>query len=288
MKKKKFAGAAAFTILGMAAWRYQNHHIDIEHMEIQDERLPLPFDGFRIAHISDLHNTCFGIAQKKLLMPLRMGACDAICITGDLIDRRKTNAQNWQPALHFIEGAVKLCEVYYVPGNHEATSPLYPSLKQKLLEAGVHVLENSQLQLCRQQECISILGVKDPKFYPYDKTHYATCLHHLLCTVDSPYTILLAHRPEYFSLYHAEGCCLSLCGHAHGGQIILPNGQGIYAPDQGLFPSYQDGLYQQGNSYMVVSRGMGNSRAPLRIHNHPQLRFITLRKAKQQEKSELA
>ncbi len=91
----------------------------------------------------------------------------------------------------------------------------------------------------------------------------------------SAYTILLSHRPELFDVYHEAGIDLVLCGHAHGGQVRLPF-IGAFAPNQGFFPEYTAGLYRQGDTQMVVSRGLGNSSFPIRINNPPELVVITL------------
>lgn len=44
---------------------------------------------------------------------------------------------------------------------------------------------------------------------------------------------------------------------------------GLIALDQGFFPKYDGGLYTEGSTNMVVSRGIGNSIIPLRFNNRP-------------------
>lgn len=90
------------------------------------------------------------------------------------------------------------------------------------------------------------------------------------------YKILLSHRPEVFETYVDEGMNLVLSGHAHGGQVRIPFLGGLVAPNQGFFPEYDAGLYSEGETNMVVSRGVGNSIIPVRINNRPEILFITL------------
>ena len=71
---------------------------------------------------------------------------------------------------------------------------------------------------------------------------------------------------------------LVFCGHAHGGQFRLPGIGGLYAPGQGVFPKYTAGLYTMEATTMIVSRGLGNSLFPLRLHNCPELVAVTLKK----------
>ena len=93
------------------------------------------------------------------------------------------------------------------------------------------------------------------------------------------YTILLSHRPELFELYTTYNFDLVLSGHAHGGQWRIPGIlNGVYAPNQGLFPEYAGGEYQDNGTTMVVSRGLARETtlAP-RIFNRPELVIIDLK-----------
>ena len=65
-------------------------------------------------------------------------------------------------------------------------------------------------------------------------------------------------------------------GHAHGGQIRLPFIGGLVAPGQGFFPRYDCGVYREGDTSMVVSRGLGNSLFPVRIFNPPDVVLVKL------------
>jgi predicted MPP superfamily phosphohydrolase len=87
----------------------------------------------------------------------------------------------------------------------------------------------------------------------------------------SGFNLLLAHHPEYIGNYVCAGAGLVFSGHAHGGQFRLPLIGGLYAPGQGVLPTYDAGLYSLGNTQMIVSRGLGNSRFPFRLNNRPDL-----------------
>ena len=50
----------------------------------------------------------------------------------------------------------------------------------------------------------------------------------------------------------------------------------IAPPNQGLFPKYDAGLYTDGGTNMVVSRGIGNSIIPLRFNNRPEIVLVEL------------
>ena len=74
------------------------------------------------------------------------------------------------------------------------------------------------------------------------------------------YRLLMCHHPEMYRDYvSGRDIDLTLCGHAHGGQIQIA-GHGLYAPGQGFFPKLTHGLYDNGK--MLLSRGMTNGAKP--------------------------
>ena len=97
-----------------------------------------------------------------------------------------------------------------------------------------------------------------------------------LAEEEDGFTILLSHRPEYMDTYVDSGADLVFSGHAHGGQFRLPWLGGVIAPNQGLFPTYDGGMYEQDGTAMVVNRGIGNSIVPLRVNNRPEVVLVTL------------
>jgi predicted MPP superfamily phosphohydrolase len=93
---------------------------------------------------------------------------------------------------------------------------------------------------------------------------------------EDKYSILLSHRPELFHIYVDNNIDLVLSGHAHGGQFRIPFIGGIVAPNQGLFPKYDAGLFGEKETNMIVSRGIGNSIIPFRFNNPPEIIIIEL------------
>ncbi len=70
-----------------------------------------------------------------------------------------------------------------------------------------------------------------------------------------------------------------LSGHAHGGQWRIPFLlNGLYAPNQGLFPKYAGGRYDYENGTLIVSRGLARESTPMpRIFNRPELVIVDIR-----------
>ena len=236
--------------------------------------LPGAFEGFKIAHVSDLHNAVFGRKNEKLLLLIRAAEPDIIAITGDLIDSRHTDIDS---ALAFVEAAAEIAPVYYVTGNHESRLD-FDEIEPRLIAAGARVLRNEAEDIGRGGERIRLAGIDDPSFIRTGGTAEERAAAELeqLGDGDGTFTVLLAHRPELVEVYAEYGAGLVLSGHAHGGQVRLPLLGGLYAPGQGLLPEYDSGLYSLGETQMVVSRGLGNSVAPLRVNNRPELVIVTL------------
>ena len=278
-KKKIILFPVLMVVLAVfAVWIvWGNTALELNTYTVSSSKLPQSFDGYRIAHVSDLHNAEMGKDNEKLLTILRDAYPDMIAITGDLIDSRSTNVEI---ALNFIREAVKIAPCYYVTGNHEARVNEYGELKAGMEAAGVTVLEDVRTEISMEGETITLIGVNDPSYqtdylFGDSETVMNTKLEELH-TENDGYTILLSHRPELFDTYADHGMDLVLSGHAHGGQFRLPFIGGLVAPNQGLFPEYDAGIYTEGDTNMLVSRGVGNSILPFRINNRPEVILIEL------------
>ena len=279
-KKKKFILFAVLSavLVALIIWVvWGNAALELNAYTITSSQLPESFDGYRIAHISDLHNAQMGKDSEKLLTMLREADTDIIAITGDLIDSRNTNLAI---ALQFVQEAVKIAPCYYVTGNHEARVNEYSKLKSGLVSAGVIVLEDDSAEIGTDGESIILIGVNDPSFQTdYLLGDSETVMHSKLSELHTDgdgFTILLSHRPELFDTYVDHDIDLILSGHAHGGQFRIPFVGGVLAPNQGFFPEFDAGIYTDGNTNMLVSRGIGNSIFPFRVNNRPEVILIEL------------
>ena len=279
-KKRKsiILAVVAAILFALIAWIiWGNTALELNTYTVTSAKLPQSFDGYRIAHVSDLHNAEMGKDNETLLTMLRDADPDRIAITGDLIDSRNTDIE---VALQFVRAAVKIAPCYYVTGNHEARVNEYGELKAGMEAAGVTVLEDAKFEISIDGETIMLIGVNDPSYqtdylFGDTKTVMNTKLEELHTEQDR-FTILLSHRPELFETYVDHDLDLVLSGHAHGGQFRLPFIGGLVAPNQGFFPEYDAGIYTEGNTNMLVSRGIGNSILPFRINNRPEVILIEL------------
>ena len=195
-----------------------------------------------------------------------------------MIDSRNTDIDI---ALEFIQQALKIAPCYYVTGNHEARVAEYAELKKGMESAGVIILEDATAKINIADDTLTLIGVDDPSFQTdYMSGDSAALMSTKLMELHKnkyDFTILLSHRPELFEIYADNDIDLVFSGHAHGGQFRLPFFGGVIAPNQGLFPEFDSGIYTQGNTNMLVSRGVGNSILPFRINNRPEVILVELK-----------
>jgi predicted MPP superfamily phosphohydrolase len=313
MKSKKriaLAGVAALAAAGVAAKTVrflvsQTKDIQISEYLYRTDRIDEEFDGFRIANVSDLQSEYFGEMQRELLEIVEEAEPDIIVITGDLVDRTHTD---FMAATKAVSGLLKIAPVYYVNGNHEVRisetrmQPFYAELRQM----GVKVLLDESVIVIRGESHINVVGLSEFSIYgaralaegteEWEPTNAFTDLletlrsptsevehnevarkvRELCDKTDDAFTLLLAHEPQLVDAYAEGEPDLVMCGHAHGGQFRMPNGQGWFAPNQGALPKYTAGLYECGDGYMLVSRGLGNSVFPIRLNNRPEVTVMTL------------
>ena len=273
MKKlRKWLPAAVLLLVALAVYLiWGNCAVTVTEYTVTDDEIPAAFDGSRIVQVSDLHNTEFGKDNRRLLDKIKKARPDIIVLTGDLIDSYHTDVEI---AADFAREAAGIAPTYYVTGNHEHRIDDYVLLKAQLGAAGVELLENEKLSLERSGETVALLGVDDPTFTPGWTREKEAGIAEAAVAALSPgdgYSILLTHRPTFLPEYAACGVDLVFGGHMHGGQFRIPFLGGLYAPSYGFFPDYDAGMWTEGDTTMIVSRGLGNSAFPLRLNNPPEL-----------------
>lgn len=259
----------------------ENSMLRISEYAVASDKIPVSFDGFRIAQLSDLHGNTSPKSTQKLLREIRNIKPDSIVITGDFVDQW---IQDFCSLFRLVETLCKEFPVYFAYGNHEQELLVKKrhTFLQGLQERGVHILDNASVQFERNGETITFCGIRVPlRFYRWKNnglrkpTAFTKQKMETLVGQhdNSSFTVLLAHNPLLFETYADWGAELTLSGHVHGGMIRLPHFGGLLSPERKFFPKYSAGLYRIENKQMVVSAGLG--RYP-RLNNPPELVLITL------------
>ena len=232
--------------------------------------------------LADLHEICHGNNNSNLIAMVRDEKPDIIFIAGDMLVK---NGKGEEECLTLCKDLQKIANVYYAPGNHEVKLQLNEDIYSKIRGTGVSFLSNEYAKIDVNGDQLTVYGLDIPI------EHYLKCWKKKTLTtsdiiglfslnesndISKEIGILIAHNPEYFDLYEKFGAKLVLSGHNHGGIMRLPILGGVLAPSLRVFPKYDSGLFGQGNTKMVLSRGLGTHHIKFRFFNNPELSIINL------------
>ena len=276
MKKKtkiKLFLLSALILLNIVMNLFGNA-LQVEHYSLASDKLTKPV---RIVFITDLHNCTYGGAdQSGLWTNIQAEDPDLILFGGDVID--------WQGGTEHALQLMRLVrDVYpcaYAAGNHEGMREDSAAFYGEVEALGIPVLHGAYTDIEISEQKFRICGLIDAVNHPEQLK--------ASCESADPerYSILLAHQPEQLDDITAEcagkpGFDLVLSGHAHGGQWRIPMfaEQGLYAPDQGVFPVFTGGMRQSGSTVQIVSRGLAKPLRMIlipRICNRPELSVVDI------------
>ena len=257
------------------------HCFKVTHYHIDSPHFPGSGREMRIVYLSDLHNHEYGKGNRKLLKAVADVHPDLILAGGDMLVGKP--GHDYEKALRFVKQLVSFCPVFYANGNHEQRMKEYPgryrhsyeSYRKELQEAGVIFLENESMDFSvygvGEKETVRITGLEIP----------LSCYKHFCKGVLDPdkirqkigesdgqgYQILMAHNPSYVKEYKDWGADLILCGHLHGGIVRIPGLTGMISPASEWFPQYSGDLYREGDTAIVVSKGLGTHTVNIRFLN---------------------
>jgi predicted MPP superfamily phosphohydrolase len=275
-------------VLALGFWAFYSGLVVRTYPVISDK---IPQGSVRIVQISDLHSHIYGSDQQPLIDLVAAQQPDIIALTGDIMDEKQPDIG----AVLLLEGIRDIAPVYYVSGNHEYWSGRYDVIRALLEGYGVTVLDNRWEDLSVNGVTLRLCGVDDPMMFEYteDPIHLAlsggsenerdntrALLGSRFSGLDGDALgVLLAHRAELVDLYLEYGFDLILSGHTHGGQIRLPLvANGLFAPNQGVFPRYGGGRYDfESEQTLIISRGLSFTAYVPRVFNPPEVVVVDIR-----------
>lgn len=252
------------------------HGLEVSSYALSTPKLAEPI---RIVQLSDLHNQEFGRQNARLVNLVRKQRPDLIVLAGDMLNGDEAHTDI---AVNLIEQLAQIAPVYAALGNHEKANQWTYGTNITALyqQAGAVLLEKNYEDVTVNGQTIRLGGILGYCLSEkYLKTGEARQheVDYLKDFQDTPlYKVLLCHLPLCWlvndNLEQWDIDCV-FSGHTHGGQVRLPVVGGVYAPDEGLFPGRESGLYhsQDGERVMVLSRGLGSSGRVPRINNVPEI-----------------
>ena len=225
-----------------------------ERLPIAD--LPVELDGLRILHLSDFHTRHYWPnAYDTLLERISAHPPDLILFTGDFVESRRDHLPAVPHVKRLVEGFRARLGCDGTLGNHD----LYHFAPQ-LNGTNVELLEGARKLIALANTNIELIGF--PGVCRRDLTR--EFLRSLPPRSERTLRIVMSHYPEHLPRTAHLRPHLFLAGHTHGGQVCLPGGRPIITHSH-LPRRLCHGVNRVGETWLVVSRGMGFSGLPLRV-----------------------
>ena len=249
--------------LGIYCFLVEPNKIKKEEIIVPLENVSCSLKNRTFVQISDIHFKKNSFKIRRLLKILDEIHPDYLFITGDLIDRKTSNIEEFRAFVSELRDKSKNLPIM-VLGNHEHKNPKIKEFLKIIEESGIKVLRNEKIIL---ENNIVLVGIDDPH------THHDDFSKVLPLSQNSP-KIILAHSPEIFRKLDLENA-LVLCGHTHGGQIDIPPLTKIILP-LAYDKQYKKGLFHKDKLFMYVNRGIGETFLPVRLNSFPEITVIKL------------
>lgn len=266
--KKLFKNRAAYIIAGwlmILCTVALDTGITVPRYGIVSDKLDAPV---RIVLLTDFHSSSYGKNQQVLTDVIAAQKPDVILLAGDIADDVRSHVHTRE----LLENISAEYPCFYTVGNHEEWSGECGNIKEMFRSYGVTVHEGDSSVLNINGGKIRICGADNS----LPMSQFAACTD---SAGDGIFTVFMSHRPDPVYMYSDKGFGLVVSGHAHGGQVRIPGIlNGLYAPNQGVFPKYAGGQYTlaDGETEMIVSRGLCKNILP-RVFDPPEVVVIDLK-----------
>ncbi len=267
-----------FGVVSAGSWKLISGLADAEQIEtrklkIRLPRLPVEFNGIRLAQISDIHIGGWMTVERmrKIFSGVKELKPDLAVITGDFVQsslwHRLVSGDIFELEKELSELG-SLCPTMAVLGNHDNwADPI--QITDMLIRSGVSVLSNDIHRLRSGSAFINMAGINDV----YAKQNDLDLVLRKLTTGSC--NILLAHEPDFADSSSKTGFFdLQLSGHSHGGQVNIPFFGIPILPYLGK--KYPDGLYRVGSMFQYTNRGAGMVKPYVRFNCPPEITLLTL------------
>ena len=231
---------------------------------------PPELGGLTIAAISDLHAGAPYVGLEKverIVARLAREQPDLLALLGDYVDPHVAFASPVEPE----EVASRLGRLpaslgrFAVLGNHDWAEN-GPRMLSALRDAGVTVLEDAAVPV--NGGALWVAGLADPIAREPDVEGALADAPH-----DRP-LLVLSHEPDLFPRVPARAA-LTLSGHTHGGQVGIPGLRARWTPSR-FGDRFAAGHVVEGGRHLLVSRGVGTSRFPVRFRSPPEVLLVRL------------
>jgi predicted MPP superfamily phosphohydrolase len=241
----------------------------LREIDIPIPRLPRELHGLRIVQLTDMHCSPF-LSPRDLERAVHIAndtRAHLALVTGDLITTGRDPLDGCMDVLSKLKADAG---IYGCMGNHETYASAENYVDQRGRRLGMRFLRDSRALLTFSGKTINLAGVDYQQFLrPY------LIGAERLADPTASVNILLSHNPDVFPTAARKGFDLTISGHTHGGQVTVEILR-QHANVARFFTPYVDGLYQENEKAVYVSRGIGTIGLPARICAPPEVSLIRL------------
>lgn len=263
--------AAALAVLGLAGYA-TTRRLVVRHLDVRFDHLPAGLDGMRIVQISDLHVGPHTSRQhlERVAAAVRDAQPELIAVTGDQVDDYPRDVEIFADAFRGLSAPLG---VFAIPGNHDVYAG-WPAVHRGLEAMGLTVLVNQSVPLERNGVRFWLAGTGDPAGRG---PGIAPDIERTLAAVPpGGFTLALAHNPALWPALARRGVELTLSGHTHYGQLVIPwLGWSLASP----FLEHAMGEHRTGHSHLYINPGTNYWGIPFRIGTPPEVTVLTLRRS---------
>ncbi len=240
----------------------------------KSQKLEIPhwnkdLDGFKIALITDIHLGTKFVDLKKLARIVKIVNSknpDLIVICGDL-DAKSISKEKYSTTqiANILKNLKSKHGVIAVMGNHDYVPPSV--VKNIYQKSNIILLENEDYYFSHNAKTLRIVGFKDLWYFKSNPIQVVG-----MKDKTTP-TVVLTHNPDYFPKM-PNFVSLTLSGHTHGGEIVLPFIGSFFIPSE-YGQRYRNGYIIENNKHLFVSRGVATLSGG-RFLDPPEINILTL------------
>ncbi len=254
-------------------WWLARGATECTHEDIPVAGLPRALDGLRIVQLSDFHAGPFldRGSMEPVLDLVRACQADLLVLTGDFIT---DNADDRHKLGQIFAQMPATLGKFAVFGNHDYRQRREGELGAWLRRQGVQVLRNASARVERAGASLLVAGLED-----IEEGRRVDLEAALGSSPAELPTLLLCHHPDVADLLPPGAFDLVLCGHTHGGQVVLPvlGAVGRKTPVARLRGT---SALPGKRGFLHVNRGLGVLVLPFRLGARPQVSCLSLRRVR--------
>jgi hypothetical protein len=280
ISRRQFIFGSAFVAAMGGGFSY-SRYVEPARLTLEKIRVELPpsllSQPINILQLTDLHYS--SVVSLKFLekaFDLGMSASpDFVCFTGDFVTSSDLlNIDALKPLLMDIGKSIP---TFASLGNHDGGSWSASMGGFSSQDNLTKLLEDSQIQVLNNSSSIGEVGAQKLRFVGLEDlwsgSPDATAAFSNNTEMEIP-TVVLSHNPDSKDLLLENKWHLALCGHTHGGQVVIPFLGAPIVPIRDK--AFTAGLNDWQGRKIYTSRGVGNLYG-VRFNCPPEVSLIELR-----------